>query len=153
MYKRLHSLLDSYIADEPEKTKSIKENAKLLQSARDKWKDAIDNNESADRIEELKNEYVSLINRLRNKYNYIVVKKYGNNQRDAERFYLNLDGYFQNDDILISDDTINALSTLLARDGDNLFEVGSSTVSGTIVDEIARNVFAHKRSTMLLDLK
>ena len=30
MYKRLHSLLDSYIADEPEKTKSIKENAKLL---------------------------------------------------------------------------------------------------------------------------
>jgi hypothetical protein len=86
-----------------------------------------------------------LINRLRNKYNYIVVKKYGNNQRDAERFYLNLDGYFQNDDILISDDTINALSTLLARDGDNLFEVGSSTVSGTIVDEIARNVFAHKK--------
>ena len=145
MYKRLHSLLDSYIADEPEKTKSIKENAKLLQSARDKWKDAIDNNESADRIEELKNEYVFLINRLRNEYNDIVVKKYGNNQRDAERFYLNLDGYFQNDDILISDDTINALSTLLARDGDNLFEVSSSTVSGTIVDEIARNVFAHKK--------
>lgn len=145
MYKRLHSLLDSYIADEPEKTKSIKENAKLLQSARDKWKDAIDNNESVDRIEELKNEYVSLINRLRNEYNDIVIKKYGNNQRDAERFYLNLDGYFQNDEILISDDTINALATLLARDGDNLFETSSSTVSGTIVDEIARKVFAHKK--------
>ena len=145
MYKRLHSLLDSYIADEPEKVKSIKENSRLLQTARDKWKDAIDNNESADKIKELRKEYISLIKKLRDEYNDIVVKKYGNNQNDVDRFYLNFDGYLQNDDILISDDIIDAISTLLARNGDNLFEVTATTVSGTIVDEIARNVFSHKQ--------
>lgn len=145
MYKRLHSLLDPYIADEPEKTESIKENTRILQAARDKWKNAIDNNESSDRIKELKKEYVSLIEQMRDEYNEIVMLKYSQNESDAKRFYLNFDGYFQNDDILISDDAVNAMATMLARKDNNLFEVGSTTVSGTIVDEIARSVFAHSR--------
>lgn len=145
MYDRLHSLLDPYIADEPEKTESIKENTRILQAARDKWKDAIDNNESSDRIKELREEYVSLIERMRDDYNEIVMLKYGQNESDVKRFQLNFDGYFQNDDILISDNAVNAMATMLTRKDNNLFEVGSTTVSGTIVDEIARSVFSHIR--------
>jgi len=49
----------------------------------------------------------------------------------------------QSDDILKSNDTVNAVAKMFAHDGDNLFEVSGSVISGTIVDDICRRVFAH----------
>lgn len=143
MYKRLHSILQPQFKDEESKTIAIKANAKRLQEKRDAWLNAIDNHKINAEIESLKKEYIKEIKALKNEYYNIAVRLYGEYNIYSDRANINIDGYLQNDDILKDDDTINALAKLFAHDGDNLFEPFSSVISGSIVDNIARNVFGH----------
>lgn len=143
MYKRTHSVLEQQFKNTDEQENAIKQNAKLLQNARDEWQNAIKNNESKEVIQQLKNAYIKQIQDLRDDYYNIAVRLYGEDTIYAQRANINVDGYLQNDDILKSDDTINAVAKMFARNGDDLFEVTGSVISGTIVDDICRQVFSH----------
>lgn len=144
-YKRLHSVLDPQFKPAPEKVEAIKRNVKRLQDKRDAWIDAIDNNKPEDEIKRLKEAYWDEMVALRTEYLEIAARVCGTDSEMYHDLEQNvLGGYEATEEIMKSDDTINAIADLFAHDGDNLFIPGASVISGTIIDGIARRVINHE---------
>lgn len=152
-YKRLHSVLDPQFKPEPEKVEAIKRNAKRLQDKRDAWVNAI-NNKSEDEIKRLKEAYWDEMVALRTEYLEVAERLYGTDSEIFHNLEQNvLGGYEATEDIMKSDDTINAIADMFAHDGSNLFLPGASVISGTIIDGIARRIINHENVKYDADFK
>lgn len=144
MYSRLHSMMEPQFRNTKEQEDAIKKNANTLQKLRDAWLDSIKRNDSTNVIEGYKNEYIKAINQMADNYYNTAVRLYGTDSELAERCKINPEGYFQTDDILKSDETINSIAKLFAHTDTNLFLPGASVISGSIIDGIARDILAGK---------
>lgn len=144
MYSRLHSMMEPQFRNTEEQEDAIKKNANTLQKLRDAWLDSIKRNDSTNVIEGYKNEYIKAINQMADDYYNTAVRLYGTDSELAERCKINPEGYFQTDDILKSDETINSIAKLFAHTDTNLFLPGASVISGSIIDGIARDILAGK---------
>lgn len=144
MYSRLHSMMEPQFRNTEEQENAIKKNANTLQKLRDAWLDSIKRNDSTNVIEGYKNEYIKAINQMADNYYNTAVRLYGTDSELAERCKINPDGYFQTDDILKSDETINSIAKLFAHTDTDLFLPGASVISGSIIDGIARDILAGK---------
>lgn len=144
MYSRLHSMMEPQFRNTKEQEDAIKKNANTLQKLRDAWLDSIKRNDSTNVIEGYKNEYIKAIDQMADDYYNTAVRLYGTDSELAERCKINPEGYFQTDDILKSDETINSIAKLFAHTDTNLFLPGASVISGSIVDGIARDILAGK---------
>ncbi len=144
MYSRLHSMMEPQFRNTKEQEDAIKKNANTLQKLRDAWLDSIKRNDSTNVIEVYKNEYIKAINQMADDYYNTAVRLYGTDSELAERCKINPEGYFQTDDILKSDETINSIAKLFAHTDTNLFLPGASVISGSIIDGIARDILAGK---------
>lgn len=144
MYSRLHSMMEPQFRNTKEQEDAIKKNANTLQKLRDAWLDSIKRNDSINVIEGYKNEYIKAINQMADDYYNTAVRLYGTDSELAERCKINPEGYFQTDDILKSDETINSIAKLFAHTDTNLFLPGASVISGSIIDGIARDILAGK---------
>lgn len=144
MYSRLHSMMEPQFRNTKEQEDAIKKNANTLQKLRDAWLDSIKRNDSTNIIEGHKNEYIKAIDQMADDYYNTAVRLYGTDSELAERCKINPEGYFQTDDILKSDETINSIAKLFAHTDTNLFLPGASVISGSIVDGIARDILAGK---------
>ena len=144
MYSRLHSMMEPQFRNTKEQEDAIKKNANTLQKLRDAWLDSIKRNDSTNVIEGYKNEYIKAINQMADDYYNTAVRLYGTDSELAERCKINPEGYFQTDDILKSDETINSIAKLFAHTDTDLFLPGASVISGSIIDGIARDILAGK---------
>ena len=144
MYSRLHSMMEPQFRNTKEQEDAIKKNANTLQKLRDAWLNSIKRNDSTNVIEGYKNEYIKAIDQMADDYYNTAVRLYGTDSELAERCKINPEGYFQTDDILKSDETINSIAKLFAHTDTDLFLSGASVISGSIIDGIARDILAGK---------
>lgn len=109
----------------------------------DAFKHRNDNQDAADKYKKSKISYINKIKQLQQEYNESLLKTVKNNENLYDFYNVILDGYYSNDNILMSKSTTDHISKIVGnRIGDKVQLPATSVISGTIVDEICRRCFS-----------
>lgn len=109
----------------------------------DAFKHRNDNQDAADKYKKSKISYINKIKQLQQEYNESLLKTVKNNENLYDFYNVILDGYYSNDNILMSKSTTDHISKIVGnRIGDNVQLPATSVISGTIADEICRRCFS-----------